>query len=190
MGEAAAIRVAYLLAVGRPEQAKLLSYKVVYLSVVQSLLVTAVLLVLGKYLAVLLTSDPTLQHMTNKVMALLGLANSTMSFAQVSWSLVGAQGRFRLATIVIFITRWLVTMPIALICIFGFFLDLNAVSGSLVVGYSTASCALAYFVLRSDWERLSKLMGEINTTMDGAGLESLEDFDFSDGDDDDESSDY
>ena len=30
IGEAAAIRVAYLLAVGQPEQAKLLSYKVIY----------------------------------------------------------------------------------------------------------------------------------------------------------------
>ena len=112
-----------------------------------------------------------------------------MSFAQVSWSLIGAQSRFRLATVVIFIARWLVTMPIALICIFGFKMDLNSVSGALVVGYSTASCALAYFVLRSDWERLATLMAEINNTMDEVGLDSLDDFDASEGDDD-ESSDY
>ena len=188
IGEAAAIRVAYLLAVGQPEQAKLLSYKVIYVSVIQSVLVTAFLLVFGKYLAVLLTSDPTLQHLSNNVIALLGLANATMSFAQVSWSLIGAQSRFRLATVVIFFARWLVTMPIALVCIFVFQLDLNSVSGALVVGYATASCALAYFVLRSDWERLATLMAEINN-MDEVGLDSLEDFDFSDGDDD-ESSDY
>jgi hypothetical protein len=144
----------------------------------------------GKYLAVLFSTDPTIQHMTNNSIALLGLANVTMAFSQVSWSLIGAQGRFRLATSVVFFSRWLVTIPMALVSIFGFFLDLNSVSGSLVVGYATASCALTFIVLRSDWERLARLMQEMNNPpVEGDGLEYLEDFD--DGSsDDDEDEDY
>merc|ERR1719343_914201 len=53
-------------------------------------------------------------------------------------------------------------MPCALISIFVFRLDLNALCGSLVVGYATACCALTVIVLRSDWDRLSRLMQVMN----------------------------
>ena len=195
IGEAAAIQVAYLLAAAQPERAKKLSHMVIYLAVIQSLLVTSGLYMAGKYLAILLSSDPTIQHMMNNSIALIGLANVTMAFSQVSWSLIGAHGRFRLATSVVFFSRWIVTIAIALITIFVFFLDLNSVSGSLVVGYATALFALTSIVLRSDWARLAQLMQEMNNPMERDPLEYLdEDFDddssSSDEDDydDDESS--
>ena len=53
-------------------------------------------------------------------------------------------------------------MPCALICIYVFRLDLSAVSGSLVVGYATACCALTVIVLSSDWDRLAELMQVMN----------------------------
>lgn len=186
IGEAAATQVAFLLAAAQPERAKRLSHAVIYLAVVQSFLVTSGLYMSGKYLAVLFSTDPTIQHMTNNSIALIGLANITMAFSQVSWSLIGAQGRFRLATSVVFFSRWIVTMPIALISIFAFFLDLNSVSGALVVGYATASCALTFIVLRSDWERLALVMKEMNDPIDIDELDYLEDFD----DEDDDSSEY
>lgn len=101
--------------------------------------------------------------------------------------LVAFAGRFRLATSVVFFSRWLITTPVALIAIFVFFLDLNSVNGALVVGYATASCVLTFIVLRSDFERLSRLMQEMNNPVQG-GLEYLEDFDdeLSDDDDDDD----
>ena len=69
-------------------------------------------------------------------------------------------------------------MPVALLTIFVFFLDLSAVSGSLVVGYATAACALTFIVLRSDWDRLARLMEEMNNPgLEGAALDYLEDFD-------------
>ena len=184
IGEAAATRVAYLLAVAQPELARKLSNKVMYFSFVQAAFVTSIIYMLGKYLAMLLSTDPTVQHMMYDVIPFIGLANIPMSFAQAGWSLTGAQGRYRLATLIIFVSRWLVTMPMALVSIFGFFLDLNSVSGSLVVGYATASCTLAYVVLRSDWERLTTIMQEMNTPMDD---KFLEDFDDKGDSDDDES---
>mmetsp|Transcript_29637 Transcript_29637/g.33264 ORF Transcript_29637/g.33264 Transcript_29637/m.33264 type:complete len:282 (-) Transcript_29637:239-1084(-) len=162
IGEASANQLAYLLSLGATSQAKNLCYGVIYMAVTEALLVTSALYMSGQYLAVLFTTDPTIQHLMNNTIVMIGFANVIMTFSQIVWSLVGAQGRFRLATFVIFISRWLVTMPCALISIYVFTLDLNAVSGSLVVGYATASSALMFVVLRSDWDRLARLMQVMN----------------------------
>lgn len=179
IGEAAAIQVAFLLAAAQPQRARKLSYSVFYIGLVQSLLVTSALFMGGRHLAMLLTADNTIQHMMNNVMTLLGLANVAMSFSQVGWSLIGAQGRFRLATSVMFFSRWLVTIPVALITIFVFFLDLDAICGCLVVGYSTASCVLTFIVIRTDWDRLVDMMQQMNNTSEKDEL----DFEFDDSDD-------
>lgn len=207
IGEAAANQVTYLLSVGRVECAKKLSYGAIYMAVTQSVLVTSALYMSGQYLAVLFSCNPAIQHMMNNSIILIGLANVIMAFSQIAWSLIGAQGRFRLATFVIFFSRWMVTMPCALVCIYVFGFDLNAVSGSLVVGYATACCALTVIVLRSDWDRLAPLMQVMNqplvipavqnvadkkTAVDGnidpddpiLGLVDIDNFDDSDDDSD------
>jgi len=162
IGEAAANQVAYLLSVGQIDSAKRLCYGAILIAVTQAVLVTSALFMSGQYLAVLFTTDPAIQHIMNDTIVLMGFANVIMAFSQITWSLVGAQGRFRLATFAIFFSRWLVTMPCAIISIYVFRFDLNAVSGSLVVGYATACCALMFIVLRSDWDRLARLMQVMN----------------------------
>jgi Na+-driven multidrug efflux pump len=158
IGEAAANQVAFLLSLGHAEVAKDLSYSAVYWACIQSLLVTSGLLMSGQYLAVLFSTDPTIQHLFNNTIAMISAANVAMTFSQINWSLVGSQGRFRLATVVIFFSRWFVIVPVAAVSIFGFNLNLNAVAGSLVVGYSTASSALLFILLNSDWDRLASIM--------------------------------
>ena len=162
IGEATANQITYLLSVRRIECAKKLCYGAIFMAVTQAVLVTATLYMSGQYLAVLFTTNPTIQHLMNNSIVFIGLANVIMAFSQITWSLLGAQGRFRLATFVIFFSRWMVTMPCALICIYVFRLDLSAVSGSLVVGYATACCALTVIVLSSDWDRLAELMQVMN----------------------------
>lgn len=179
IGEAAAIQVAFLLAAAQPERARKLSFSILYFGLVQSLLITSALFMGGRHLAMLLTADNTMQHMMNDAMTLLGFANVAMSFSQVGWSLIGAQGRFRLATSVMFFSRWLVTIPVALVTIFVFFLDLSSISGCLIVGYSTASCVLTFIVIRSDWDRLANLMQQMNNPSEKQEL----DFEFDDSDD-------
>lgn len=181
IGEASAIQVAFLLAAGQPERAKKLSYSVLYMGLLQAFLVTSVLYMGGRYLAMLFTSDTTMQHMMNDAITLLGLANIAMSFSQVAWSLIGAQGRFRLATSVMFFCRWLITLPIACVTIFIFFLDLNSISGCLAVGYSSASSVLTFILMRSDWEGLGRIMQELKYPGEKQEME----FDF----DEDDSSD-
>lgn len=179
IGEAAAIQVAFLLAAAQPERAKKLSHSILYIGLVQSLLITSALFMGGRRLAMLLTTDNTMQHMMDDAMTLLGFANVAMSFSQVSWSLIGAQGRFRLATSIMFFSRWLVTIPVAMVTIFVFFLDLSSISGCLIVGYSTASCVLTFVVIRSDWDRLAKLIQQMNNPSEKEEL----DFEFDDSDD-------
>jgi len=162
IGEAAANQVVYLLSAGQIDRAKKLCHGTLFMAVTQAVLVTSALYMSGQYLAILFTTNPAIQHIMNDNIVFIGFANVVMAFSQITWSLIGAQGRFRLATFIIFFSRWVVTMPCALISIYVFVLDLNAVSGSLVVGYATACCALTVILLRSDWGRLARLMQVMN----------------------------
>jgi len=196
LGEGAANEVYYLLSEGQSDRAKKLCYGATYMAVIQSVMVTSALYMSGQYLVVLFTTNPAIQHIMNNTIYMIGFANIIMSYSRITWSLVGSQGRFRCATFVIFFSRWLVTMPCALICIYGFNLNLIAVSGSLVVGYASACCALTFIILRSDWHRLVTLMQLMNRPhlVDSAvpkveddpilGLMNLDDFDDSDDDSD------
>lgn len=130
--------------------ARLLSYKAIFVSVVQSLFVTSYLYIIGKNLATWLTTDLTLQRIFNNVLTLVGLGNIVMSYWMISWSLVGAQGRYQLATLVVLLSRWLVAIPFAAASVYGLTLDLNGVIASIIVGSETACTAFAYVVLRSD----------------------------------------
>jgi len=195
IGEAASIRVAYILSMADPDRARKLTNKAIYMSVIESIIITSILFISGRNIAVLMTTDRTIQHLFNETINMLGLAHLTMSFAQICWSLIGAQGRYRLATIIMFFSRWLFTMPIALAVIFAFYLDLNAIIGAVTVGYATASCTLCYVVLRSDWERLARIMQEVSAPAtededDLAGLEGLDLDDFENDDDDDDDDEY
>jgi len=189
IGEAAATQVALLLAACHPERARRLTNSVIYLAIVQSLIVTSLLFILGKYLSVILTMDPTLQHFVSNSLSLLGLANVTMAFSQIGWNLVGAQGRFRLATSVVFAARWLVTIPTAVLIIYVWELDVDSLGASLAMGYATASCALTFIVLQTDWDRLSRILYGMNAQQKGTVSDDDEDGDpFEDDDDEDDSS--
>jgi len=122
---------------------------------------------------VLFSTDPTIQHLFNNTIAMIGAANFTMAFSQITWSLIGSQGRFRLGTVAVFFSRWFVVIPVAAISVFAFNLDLNALAGSLVVGYSTASSVLLFVLLKTDWLRLASIMQAMNAPP--ATLEDFED---------------
>jgi Na+-driven multidrug efflux pump len=181
LGDAAAIRVSFLLAEGQPVEAKILSNKVAFLAGIEALLATSIFLMAGPNITVSLTTDSTLENLLNDLVGMTGLANVAMAFAQVYWSLVGAQDRFGLASSTILLCRWLVTMPLAFSFIFGLSYDLRAVAGSIAVGYATASSFLAYCVYQSDWHSLSVAAHE-EAYLD----ENMLDFSMEGGEDDEE----
>lgn len=198
IGEAASVRVSFYLTEGLPNDARKLAHKIAFLSIVLVLLFTSIFLMAGPNIAATLTTDNTLQHLLTDLIGATALANISMTFAQVYWSLAGAQGRFGFASATILLCRWLVTLPIAFICIFGHEFDLTSVACGIAVGYAIAACILACTVFSSDWEQLAYFLrddidpyGAFDFYDDGAGIvDEGEDEDESfDDDDDDESAD-
>merc|ERR1711933_152357 len=65
----------------------------------------------------------------------------------VSWSLVGAQGRYRLATTISIICSWFVTLPVSAIFIYVFHFNLEAIAAAIVIGYSTTGMVFAVLLI-------------------------------------------
>ena len=160
LGEAASIRVTYYLTEGLPVPARRLAHKVAWLSLILVLVVSSIFLMAGPNIAVTLSTDPTIQHLFTNLVGATSLANASMTFGQIHWSLAGAQGRFGLASATTLLCRWLVVLPLAAMGIFGFAWDLVAVGGAVALGYALAAGLLAYAVHASDWERWAYLVPE------------------------------
>merc|ERR1711966_437491 len=116
----------------------------------------------GNDLPTWFSSDETIQRMLSELIPLVGFGNITMCFGMVSWSLVGAQGRYRLATLTSMISSWFITLPMSVIAVIALNLNLKGLVGAVIAGYSTSSVILMYILLRSDWVRLSKIIQDLN----------------------------
>merc|ERR1712127_197084 len=84
------------------------------------------------------------------------------TFGMTCWSIVGAQGRYRLATCISMASSWFVTIPLALLFTVGTKIDLQGLVSAVVVGYSTSGMILSYILLTSDWKSISDTIYEIN----------------------------
>jgi hypothetical protein len=162
------------------------------MSLILVLSVTSIFLMIGPNIAVTLSTDSTIQHLFTNLVGPTGLANVSMTFAQIYWSLAGAQGRFGLASATILLCRWLIMMPVASICIFGYHLNLVSVGCAVALGYAIAACALAYAVFSSDWAHLAYFLREDLEPMedgadgyhgDGAILDEVDDEEEDEGED-------
>lgn len=156
IGDASEIRVAYHLGNGDPDMARTSAYKSILLGFLSSILLTSVLLSMGNSLPTWFTSDPAMQHMLWKLLPLVGIGNVTMAGGMIAWSLVGAQGRFRLATTVISLASWLVTIPLGALSVYLFNIGLQGLTAAVAIGYSTAGTVLFFILMQSDWEVLSR----------------------------------
>jgi MatE len=173
IGEAALVRVSFYLGEGMPIDARRLSRKILCIASILVLIVTSSFLMLGPRLAVLLTTDSTLQHLLNNLVGMAGLANVSVTAAQVYWSLAGGQGRFELASATILFCRWFIILPLAALMVFHFHFDPIAVAGSVSLGYATAAFVLAFNLFRSDWEELSRSILSQYCPRDGLYTESV-----------------
>jgi Na+-driven multidrug efflux pump len=103
----------------------------------------------------LVTPDPTLQRMIYNVMPLIGLSQMALVISTTCWTILGAQGRYRVATKLGFCGSWLVTIPCAAVSVFYLNLNIQGPVASIVVGSTMSGTAIMGFVLTSDWKRLS-----------------------------------
>jgi len=158
--EAASVRVSYYLMEGFPTDAKLLASKVSFLAGVQSLLLTSIFLLAGPNISNAFTNDRTLETMMNDLLTLTALAIIPMTLTQVYWSLLGTQGNYATASAAILASRWLVTVPIAAILVFGQNWEIDALPGSVAAGYATAAFVLSLSVFNTDWNVISLMIQE------------------------------
>lgn len=78
------------------------------------------------------------------------------------WSLIGAQGKYKVATWVSFISQWGVTMPLAAIFVYVFFIDLQGLTSAMTIGYTSCGTALSYLLLSTDWRKQARKIQERN----------------------------
>jgi MATE family multidrug resistance protein len=174
IGDAAEVRCAHHLGKGNPKMAKTSSYKSILFATSLSVVVTAIFFILGPFFPAWFTTDPILQRMLRDLVPLVGIGNVTMTFGMVSWALVGAQGRYALATFVSFVSSWCITIPLSAIFVFGLNVDLQGVTSAVVIGYSCTGTVLSFILLRSDWEHLSDIVQNLNA-MTGEVLSDSDD---------------
>lgn len=160
LGEAAANRVSFHLIEGCPRYALILTKKIIFVTVVLTLFTSSLFITIGPNVAVAITNEPTLQHLLLSIVCMTGLANAAMAFAQMNWSLAGAQGRFNVASLTVILSRWLITIPLALISIYGFQYDLRGVAAAVAIGHTVSATLLSYKVFGSDWGEIVKELRE------------------------------
>jgi MATE family multidrug resistance protein len=187
IGDAAEVRCAHHLGKGNPEMAKTSSYKSILFATILSGFVSIIFFSLSNELPRWFTTDPTLQRMISELVPLVGIGNVTMTFGMVCWALVGAQGRYGLATFVSFVSSWCITIPLSALFVFGLNVDLQGVTSAVVIGYSCTGTVLSFILLRSDWECLSETVQKLNALSGEVVSDSESDDD--DDDDDDDSND-
>jgi hypothetical protein len=143
---------------GEAQSAKLASYKAIYLGIVVAVFSTALLFIFAPYVPAWLTPDPTLQGMIFDLLPLIGFGQILMVPGLISWSIIAAQGRARLATTIEFVTSWLIVVPISAIFVYMYNYNLIGLVAALIVGYTLGGISIAYLILRSDWEAVSDVI--------------------------------
>ena len=170
IADAAEVRCALHLVSNEPELARLSTYKSLFLGFVLSILVTSILFMLGEQIAPCITPDVTLQMLMIEIFPLIGIGHIVATSGTISWALVGAQGRYNLATVIHFVGSWGVTFPLSCIFAFGIRLDLQGLASAVVMGLAASSSGNLYVLIRSQWQQVSNLYS--NETNDDTSADS------------------
>lgn len=163
IGDAAEIRVAYHLGDNHPTMAKLSAYKSLLLGMLVASAVSIFYFQMQDHIPAWFTSDETLQSMLSELVPFVGVANLTMTFGMQCWSLVGAQGEYKLATWINFISSWGVVMPLAALFVFVLNIDLQGLTSAVCVGYLSTGSALSFVLLSTNWPKVAKKIQEENS---------------------------
>lgn len=169
IGDAAEIRVAYHLGDNHPTMAKLSAYKSLLLGMLVASSVSILYFSMQDRIPAWFTSDETLQRMLSELVPFVGVANLTMTFGMQCWSLIGAQGEYKLATWINFISSWGVVMPLAALYVFILNVDLQGLTSALCMGYLSTGSALSFVLLSTNWPKVAKKIQEQNSDTAAGG---------------------
>ncbi len=154
-GDAGEVRISYQLGKGRPELAKLVAYKCMFMGLTMSMVMSTIFLSLRNVLPEFLTTDETIQDMLKMLFPIIALGNVTMSVGMVCWALVGAQLRYPLATAIATLCSFGITLPLGAVFTIVLNYDLKGLTFAVIAGYVMTAMLLSTVLLMSDWEKLS-----------------------------------
>lgn len=162
IADASEVRVGFRMGAGKPELAKFMAEKGIYVGLVVSIIAAGCLLTVAEFLPQWITPDQTLQRMIFEVLPLISFGEILMAAGMVCWSVICAQGRARLATIIEFFVSWLVAIPLGAFFVYFFGYNLQGLAAALVLGYTVGANVYLFVLLRSDWEKLSTIVIDRN----------------------------
>lgn len=153
--DVAEIRVAHLLGSNKPGRARYCAHKALFVGTIVSAICTITIWLLQSKIARLFTKNETLQQMITSLMPFICVGNITLMFGNMSWAILGSQGRFSLAAASGFFGSWAVTLPLATVSTFIFNIDLQGLVASLIIGFSCSGALNTYILTRSNWEKIA-----------------------------------
>lgn len=162
IADATEVRVANLLASQRPALARYSSHKSLFLGVMTSLGMASLILGLRRHLPSWLTTDETLQGMLSDLLPLVCVGLAALTFGSMSWTILCAQGRMRLATAVTLFGSVLITLPLSVVSTFVLNYNLQGLLASIVIGYGLSGIVNSFIMVTSKWERISVKVAKRN----------------------------
>ena len=108
------------------------------------------------------TSDTTLQELLRELVPFVGVANLTMMFGMNCWYVLGAQGKYGLATWIYSLSSWTICIPLSALFVMVCHFDLQGLVSALSIGYVTSGACLSYFTMMTDWSAVAKKISTEN----------------------------
>ena len=119
-----------------------------------SLVTSTVVLFAGYNLPVTFTDDEVLQALLINVLPLMGIGVVVTGVFASSWNMLKVKGEIRLATFVLWLTTWFITIPLATICTVHLRIDLQGQTVALLLGSMLAGSTYLFSHFSSQSEIL------------------------------------
>ena len=156
IAEGCEVRVAITLGSGDIKNAKLISYKAIWICFAWGLLVSIVFFLFEDSISTFITKDPLLQEMVAYNLPMISLVNIISGIGIMAEHILWSQNRAPLSTVIAAGTSFLVTLPLAALssCLFNF--NLIGQTASVAIGALVCSALSMYFIISSDWKSISE----------------------------------
>lgn len=129
-----------------------------FLGYFSSICVTSLLFIVGTEFTKAMSPDPTLQRLLVELFPLVGIGNVVLASGSISASLLAAQERSGMATLVQFLGNWCLTLAIGCIFSFAFRIDLQGLTTAVVLGLGLASAGNSFLLHRSEWDVMASTL--------------------------------